>query len=200
MLGRVVNFLIRLVKSQYYRLIFKEFGYRSTIGSVLKLEYPVHIEIEEDVSIGELAWLASNPILNSNPVLRIGKGCLVGNFSHIYSTFSINIQENVLIADKVYISDNLHHFTDVTTPILKQGIKQLKGITIGSGSWIGEGVSIIGASVGKNSIVGANAVVTKDIPDYCVAVGIPADIIKRYCHERESWLKTNADGSFIDKF
>lgn len=46
--------------------------------------------------------------------------------------------------------------------------------------------------------IGANSVVTKNIPDYCVAVGIPACIVKRYCFETQSWRKTDAQGNFID--
>lgn len=53
--------------------------------------------------------------------------------------------------------------------------------------WIGEGVCIIGAKIGKNVVVGANAVVTKDIPDYCVVVGQPARIIKRYNLQKQIW-------------
>jgi acetyltransferase-like isoleucine patch superfamily enzyme len=56
--------------------------------------------------------------------------------------------------------------------------------------------SVIGASIGKHCVIGSNAVVTKDIPDYCVAIGIPARIIKRYNPEVGKWLRTNPDGSF----
>lgn len=52
------------------------------------------------------------------------------------------------------------------------------------------------ASIGKHCVIGSNAVVTKDIPDYCVAIGIPARIIKRYNPEVGKWLRTNPDGSF----
>ena len=70
-------------------------------------------------------------------------------------------------------------------------MKQLNEVLIGEGSWIGENVCIIGAFVGKNSIVGANSVVTNNIPDYCVAVGAPARVIKRYDHKDNQWVKNN---------
>ena len=66
---------------------------------------------------------------------------------------------------------------------------QKKPVIIGEGSWIGENVCIIGASVGKHCVIGANAVVTKDIPDYCVAVGTPAKIIKKYDTKIKKWIK-----------
>ena len=59
---------------------------------------------------------------------------------------------------------------------------------IGDDSWIGENVCIIGASIGRHCVIGANAVVTKEIPDYCVAVGNPARVIKRYDFEQKDWV------------
>ena len=81
----------------------------------------------------------------------------------------------------------MHGYEDICTPIIKQPIVQKGEVEIGEGSWIGEGVCIIGAKIGKNVVIGANAVVTKDIPDYCVAVGLPARIIKRYNLEKQIW-------------
>lgn len=85
---------------------------------------------------------------------------------------------------------------NIEIPILHQPIVQKKEVRIGEGSWLGVGVSVIGASIGKHCVIGSNAVVTKDIPDYCVAIGIPARIIKRYNPEVGKWLRTNPDGSF----
>ena len=91
----------------------------------------------------------------------------------------------------------MHGYEDVNTPINLQPIVQKNTVVIGRGSWIGENVCIIGCSIGKQCVIGANAVVTKNIPDYCVAAGNPAKIIKRYCFDTNSWKKTNADGTFI---
>jgi len=64
---------------------------------------------------------------------------------------------------------------------------------IGEGSWIGTKVSIIGSvRIGKHCVIGANSVVTKDIPDFSVAVGAPAKVIKRYDFERKEWIKCQA--------
>jgi acetyltransferase-like isoleucine patch superfamily enzyme len=60
---------------------------------------------------------------------------------------------------------------------------------IGEGSWLGENVCVIGASIGKHCVIGANSVVTKDIPDYSVAVGIPAKVIKKYNFNKCEWEK-----------
>ncbi|WP_350669671.1 DapH/DapD/GlmU-related protein, partial [Pseudoalteromonas sp. 43-MNA-CIBAN-0464] len=78
---------------------------------------------------------------------------------------------------------------------IHQPVKFHRDVLIKSGAWIGENVCIIGASVGKNSVVAANSVVTKDVPDYCVVAGAPARIIKRYCHESQSWKKVNHEST-----
>ena len=72
-------------------------------------------------------------------------------------------------------------------PVLSQKVVQKKPVEIGDGSWIGENVCIIGASVGKHCIIGANAVVTHDIPDYSIAVGSPAKVVKFYNFENNTW-------------
>ena len=59
-------------------------------------------------------------------------------------------------------------------------------------SWLGENVAIIGASIGKNCVIGANAVVTDDIPDYSVAVGIPARVIRQYDAPSGQWHRVGA--------
>lgn len=100
------------------------------------------------------------------------------------------IEKNVLTANHVYISDNLHGYHNIKQPVLNQNIQQLNDVVIGEGSWLGENVCIIGAKVGKHCVIGANAVVTHDIPDFCVAVGVPARVIKMYNTYTGCWEKT----------
>lgn len=181
----------------FNKIIFKEFGKKSVIISSLKVEGYDKIEIGENVYVGYKSWIAAVPINSGECELKIGSGSRIGNFNHIYATESIIIGENVLTADHVYISDNLHNYNDILVPILKQSIKQIETVNIGDGTWLGENVCVLGVKIGKNCVVGANSVVTKDIPDYSVAVGAPAKIIKRYCLENKEWLKTDKDGNFI---
>jgi acetyltransferase-like isoleucine patch superfamily enzyme len=168
-----------------------QFGYLgkgTKIYSPLKLSGKKNIFISEYVIIEYKTWLAAIPHTGADKCcLRIGSGTHIGHFNHIYCTQNIDIGKNVLTADKVYISDNLHGYTDITIPILKQPIIQNKEVKIGDGSWLGENVCVLGAKIGRNCVIGANAVVTHDIPDYCVAVGSPAKIIKRYNFENKSW-------------
>jgi acetyltransferase-like isoleucine patch superfamily enzyme len=181
-LKRVLFFIINFNK-------FKILNYNSYIHSPLKIEGKENIIIEKNVIIKYKTWLAAIPYSNDNCNLTIGEGSVIGNFNHIYATQSIIIGKYVLTADKVYISDNQHLYDDIHIPIMKQPIKQLSRVHIGDGSWLGENVCIIGASIGKNCVIGANSVVTKDIPDYSVAVGSPARVIKKYNIKIGIWEK-----------
>ena len=179
--------LIRIFK----KLIFR-FRYQKKMKYCLSYFDPIdmiitgfeNIEIMDNVYIAKGGWLAS---LGGR--IRIEENASIGRFTHIISTKNIHIGKSALIAEKVYISDNLHGYENVNIPIKDQPLKQLNEVSIGEGSWIGENVCIIGASIGKNSVVGANSVVTHDIPDYCVAVGAPARVIKRYDHKVNQWVK-----------
>jgi acetyltransferase-like isoleucine patch superfamily enzyme len=194
MLVKITNKL----KYIYYKTQFNQFGYGSSLRNPLTIKCAKNITIGKGTAIGYKAWLAAVPLPTSKRcVLNIGNHCSIGNFNHIYATQQIVIEDNVLTADKVYISDNMHGYQDVTIPIQVQPIVQKKEVRIGTGTWIGENVCIMGCTIGKQCVIGANAVVTKDIPDYCVAVGNPSKIIKRYCFDTNSWKKTNSDGTFI---
>lgn len=182
-----------------YLFLFKKIGAKSMVIKPMEISGYKRISIGNHVRIGYKGWLASMPLTNNaNPELSIGDGCKIGNFNHIYCTSRITLGRNVLTADKVYISDNSHAYQNIEIPIWQQPIIQLNEVNIGDSSWIGENVCIIGANIGKHCIIGANSVVRSNIPDYCVAVGTPARIIKRYCSLNQKWLNTDSEGNFIN--
>lgn len=188
----VIKILSKLKSLFLYPFQFKSFGKGSKIISPLRLDGKKNIEIGNNVYIQHQTWLLCEPLTDTqSPVLKIDDGCVIGHFNHICATHSIIFEENVLTADKVYISDNLHSFEDIGTPIHKQPIKQIGTVRIGEGSWLGENVCVIGANIGKHCTIGANSVVTHDIPDYSVAVGAPAKVIKRYNFETQKWEKVD---------
>lgn len=195
---KIRGLLYKLLYKPYYKAILGFLGDKTFIPSSTKLEKPENIQIGSNVYIGRMTWLAANPLTGKGKcTLNIGNGTYIGNFAHVYCTSNITIGNKVLFADRVYISDNLHSYKDIETPIIDQSIQQIDEVCIGDGAWVGENACIIGASVGKNSTIGANSVVLKSIPDYCVAVGTPAKIVKRYSFEQKAWLSTDADGNFI---
>ena len=105
-----------------------------------------------------------------------------------------HIGNNVLLASKIYISDSIHgsyvgnesdSHPDIP-PI--ERILTSKKVEIKDNVWIGEFVSVLpGVTIGKGAIIGANSVVSKDIPDYVIAAGIPAKPIKKYNFETKKW-------------
>ena len=104
--------------------------------------------------------------------VTIGSGCTIMDGCVMMGAGDITIENNVLIGAQVKLISNNHDIYD--RPVLT-----VKPVLIKEGAWIGAGVSILpGVTVGKYAVVGTNSVVTKDIPDYAVAVGIPAKIIK----------------------
>lgn len=192
---RVYTKLVTVANTWYYRNKLKKFGNNSYIIKPLVIAGHKNIVIHENVLISSQAWLAAYQQPGNAPcLLEIGSGCQVGHFSHICATSEIVLEEEVLLADKVFISDHLHGYQDINTPILKQPLVQKNKVRIGKGSWIGENVCIIGSSIGQQSVIGANSVVTKDVPAYCIAAGNPARIIKRFCFDTKQWKKTTPDG------
>jgi acetyltransferase-like isoleucine patch superfamily enzyme len=199
MLQKKINaVLYRLILAPYYKFSLAQFGNNSKIIKPTAIDGPKRIFIGDQVLICHYGWLAADPITgNKDCKLIIGDGTYIGRFSHIYATSKIEIGKKVLIADKVYISDNLHGHKNIHIPVIDQPVVQANEVMIGDGAWLGENVCVVGASVGKNCVIGANAVVTKNIPDYCIAVGIPAKVIKRYNFEINDWQSTDESGEFI---
>lgn len=185
---RIYNFIMRNLFKVLFANKFKYFGNGISLVSPDDIQGEEYIEIHDNVSINTMIWLLALKQDDCIPKLIIKEGVNIGRFAHIVSLRNVILEKNVLIADKVYISDNIHEYKDILIPIKNQVIKFKSDVVIGENSWIGENVSIIGVKIGKHCIIGANSVVTKDIPDYCVAVGSPALIIKKYNIQESKWI------------
>lgn len=193
MIRRLLTYVIKRLEYRKNKHKFGAFGEGSSIQKPLRISHGQNIFIGKNVEIHDFCWLAANPLSGSHlSKLVIEDGAVIGDFCHIFATKSIVIHKNVLFANSVYISDNSHAFQNINIPILKQNIIQKNTVEIGEGSWLGEHVCVIGATIGRNCVIGANSVVTHDIPDYCVAVGSPARIIKRFDQISRTWLSTDS--------
>jgi len=185
-----------LLKTQfYYRRFFKQIGPRSRIIKPLRLKNVEHITIGPRVLVHKHCWFHTEMLLSKFPELSIGEGCVIGNFNHITCVESVRIEDNVLTADRVFITDHGHAYQDPDRPIIGQGIVAGGPVTIGSGSWIGEGVAIMSSRIGRNCVIGANSVVLNDIPDYSVAVGAPARVVRRFNAQTNSWERLSRGDS-----
>ena len=119
---------------------------------------------------------------NCSPEIKIGNNCNIGDYCHITAINSIIIGDGVLIGRWVTITDNSHGGTTLEelrmSPLNRQIVS--KGpVVISNNVWIGDKATILpNVTIGEGVIVGAGAVVTKDVPDYCVVVGNPAKVVK----------------------
>jgi acetyltransferase-like isoleucine patch superfamily enzyme len=114
----------------------------------------------------------------SDPVISVGDRCLFGKGSGIVGHLQIVIGDDVWTGHHVYITDQNHGYGDRDLPISKQVMPE-RPVSIGEGSWLGHGTVVLpGATIGRHVVIGANSVVTGHIPDYSVAAGVPARVIR----------------------
>ena len=140
-------------------------------GSKFKLEDLVSIDRGVDLKVHQKGQI------------EIGKGTYIGPYTCISCYGKLKIGRDCLIASHSSIYAHNHIFADPRQTIGSQGIRN-QGIVIEEDCWLGSGVRVVdGVTIGKGSVIGAGAVVTKDIPPYSVAVGVPAKVISKRTHE-----------------
>ena len=124
------------------------------------------------------------------PSIIIHRDAQIGQGTSIAAASRVEIGECVLMARNVCIMDHGHAFEDVSTPIMYQGITQARPVHIGDRTWLGQNVFVLpGVTIGRHCVVGANSVVRSDIPDFSVAVGSPARVVKQFDHAAKRWVK-----------
>jgi acetyltransferase-like isoleucine patch superfamily enzyme len=163
---------------------FGEFGR----GSVICFPHETILN-ERYIAIGSATMIGPHVTLSAgmvpgqrcvtDPVVRIGDRCLIGRGSGIVGHLSIDIADDVWTGHYVYITDQNHGYADLSRPISRQSQPE-RAVSIGAGSWLGHGTVVLpGAQIGRHVVIGANSVVSGVIPDYSIAVGAPARVIKR---------------------
>ncbi|RUM42707.1 MAG: acyltransferase [Desulfocapsa sp.] len=187
-----------LLRKRMLAPLFKSCGKSLILGKGIVLRKPGNIEIGDNVAIDDYVMLdcyrdatpaltIGDDVVISNSCiiqakigsLEIGDHCDIGTHTIITSIGGIQLAPSVLIGGNCYIGGARYHFEDLDTPIMDQGVYSHGSILIGEGTWIGASVTIIdGVSIGKGCVIGAGALVTADIPDFGVAVGVPAKVIR----------------------
>lgn len=150
-----------------------------------------YIRVGSDTMIGANVALSAGMMPGqeclTDPVVSIGNRVLIGRGSGIVGHLSIVIEDDVWTGHHVYITDQNHGYADVDRPISLQTQPE-RPVRIGAGSWLGHGTIVLpGVTIGRHVAVGAQSVVTKDLPDFCVAVGNPARVI-RIRDENDRWV------------
>lgn len=163
----------------------KKMGKRCVFRGEVKIIGGNCIEIGDDFYTGPEcrieAWTHYNDKTFS-PMIRIGKNVRINSRCHIGAINRIVIGDHVLFGSGVFITDHSHgrvtpeenHIPPTDRDLYSKG-----EVIIGDYVWIGENVIILpGVHIGNGAVLGAGAVVTKDVPDYCVAAGNPARVVK----------------------
>ena len=189
MIERVLEKLARTWFSVRHAGRFRAVGAKTFIVRPFRADGADGIQLGAGCLVQRGAWLYCVGLEGAAASLSIGDGCVFGYHNHITAVRDVRIGDHVLTANNVYISDNMHGFEDPSMPVMHQPVRFRQAVSIGSGSWLGENVCVIGASVGRNCVIGANAVVTHDIPDRCVAVGSPARVIRHYDEATRTWIR-----------
>ena len=185
--------LIKIIISYLYTKIF----FRS--ARLVRLPFDIRnkkfIEIGKGFTTGPGCRIEAYPA-TSKKVLYIGENVQMNDYVHITAVESVIIGNNVLMASKIYISDSSHGSyignTNDSHPdsIPSERPLSTKPVVIKDNVWLGEFVSVLpGVTIGKGTIVGANSVVSKSLPDYVIAVGSPAKPIKKFNFEINKWEK-----------
>ena len=175
------------------RLRLAELGENCTINDSVLFEYPDRTKLGKDVSVASHSVIRANSergieigdgssivefcLLNANKgCIKIGARSWLGAAGQIYGNGHVSIGDDVLIGAQCVINTVSHEFADVDRPMNEQGINTAP-VVIGNNVWIGLGCKILqGVTVGEGAIIGANSLVTKDIPAYSIAYGSPATV------------------------
>ena len=175
----------------------------------LKIELPRRIINPELISLGDHVWLGPGCFITAvkeypspslrhpekhtevhrfTPRIRIGARVTSSGNLIVGAARQIDIGDDVLLAFNVTILDNMHGFENPYEPYKYQALQRIAPVEVGAGCWIGQNVVILpSVKIGEMSIIGANSVVTSDIPARSIAVGAPARVIKQWDETSREW-------------
>jgi acetyltransferase-like isoleucine patch superfamily enzyme len=131
------------------------------------------------LTIGRWCWIGKgNAIRCHEGNLTIGDKCVFGAKNTINCYLDIEIGDNALFADWIYICDFDHRYEDLTMPIKKQGIVK-SPVRIGADCWFGEKTTVLrGVTIGHGSVIASHALVNRDVPPLSIVGGVPARVLK----------------------
>ena len=183
-----------IIRGLVYKPFFGKFSFPSYIGK------PIYINNFKKIFIGKRVRIFPNSrieCLSEDAKIIIHDNVSIGHNLHLTAFSTLEISKNCTISSNVLITDNQHTYLEIGDHIMNQK-SVIKKTFIGENCFIGTGAVIdAGTILGKQCIVGANSVVSGSYPDYCVIVGAPGRIVKRYDTNTKVWKKTKVNGDFI---
>lgn len=195
-LGPLPTIGVTYLRGLVYRLVLGSVGKTCLIEQNVRFLVPRRVFLGDHVFIGENslldasslegrielrdeAWVSRDCIIVAGEGYEVvvGEHAYLGPRALLYGHAGITIGKDALIANDVQLICGSHVFTDPQTPIRLQGAIEER-IEIGEDVWLGASTIVLGGvTIGKGAVVGAGAVVTKDIPSYGIARGVPATIV-----------------------
>lgn len=186
-----------VLRSIFYPRLLGRCGRNVTFGVHVVLRHPHKIAIGDNVviddgcvldakgttnrgiAIGSGVFIGRNTILScKNGDIVIDDGANIGFNCHVFSGSRVRVGKNVLMAAYTYLVGGDHLFDRTDVPVLCQG-RVSRGIEVDDNAWLGAHVVVAdGARIGRDAIIGAGAVVRDDVPDFAVAVGVPARVVR----------------------
>jgi acetyltransferase-like isoleucine patch superfamily enzyme len=176
----------------------------------LRIELPRRIINPEKIFLGNNIWLGPSSLLIAitryptspmqhaekkqinqrfDPRITIGNRVTSTGDLQISALSQITIEDDVMFASNIHINDASHGFEHANEPYKFQNMYRIAPILIKCGCWIGQNVVILsGVTIGELAIIGSNSVVTKSIPDRCIAVGSPAKVMRKWNDNTQRWV------------
>lgn len=198
-LGPMPGGLGFLLRKKLYRPLFKRVGRGLIIGRNVTLRHPGSISLGDNVTIddnclvdargsgGEGVVLGDGVILNrgclviaKNGPVRLGRRTSVGSNSVIVSLSGVELGEAAMLAGNCYLSAGAYRVDHASAIVMDAEPYSTGPIRVGEGAWLGTGAIVLdGVSIGSGAVVGAAAMVNKDVPDNAIAAGVPAKVIRQ---------------------
>ena len=188
---------IKRIRKQFFMKRFRNFDISSGVGKDgcgkgCLLAGTQHISIGKDCYFGqgtELSALKNHFDQKLQPCLIIGDHVRCVGGCRITCAGNISIEDDVLLGPEVFITDHNHGMNpDYPGGYSRQPLI-IKDVRIGKGVWLGQRVCVMpGVTIGEHSIIGANSVVTKDIPPHTIAAGCPAKVVKIWNSVNNEWI------------
>ncbi len=200
---RIWSFLC-ILRNIYYKLLIpyykhKNVGKKSFIDKSVQVNGWKNVSIGHHTVIGSDAWINVNGRIKNQFHVTIGNNCCIGRRNFFSSGIIISLGNYCMTGPECKLIGSDHIIDSPLVPYIISGNTFEKSIFLKTNVWLGASVIIIGnVTIGHGSIIGAGALVTKDIPPFSIAIGNPCKIIKRYDFNSKRWLAVDAIKNELD--
>lgn len=193
----IKKWITKLFFGNKYALGIAHIGKNSKVGLLHNFLNGQYITIGDRSCVGRFSKLQCFDHFNGveyHPTIQIGNDCLLGQNVSILSADTVIIEDKVTLASYITIVNENHGMNPEDPQCYRYQTLTSAPIIIKEGTWIGERCNILpGVTIGKKCVIGSGSVVNKSVPDYCMAVGNPARVIKKYNFDTHRWERYSGE-------